>query len=63
MYKPGDRVKYKTSTIRTIHQGEIIGQTKTGIIEEAFSTLDNKPCYWILGEKELILQGQIIGGV
>ena len=63
MYKSSDRVKYKTSTIRTIHQGEIIGQTKTGIIEEAFSTLDNKPCYWILGEKELILRGQIIGGV
>ena len=62
MYKPGDKVRYKTGTIRTIHNGEIVGQTKTGVIEEAFLTLDKKPCYWIEGEKELILKGQIIGG-
>lgn len=63
MYKPGDKVKYRTSNIKTINCGEIIGQTKIGIIEETFSTLDKKPCYWIEGEKELILHGQIIGGV
>lgn len=59
MYCVGDKVKYKTATIRT-QNTEIIGQTKTGIIEEAFSTLDKKPCYWIAGEKELILGSQIV---
>lgn len=61
MYEAGDKVKYQTSTIQTIHHGNIIGKTKTGIIEEAFSTLDKKYCYWISGEKELILNSQIIG--
>lgn len=61
MYKPGDIVVYKTSKIRTIHRGEVLGQTKTGVIEEAFTTFDNRPCYWIKKENELIMQTQIIG--
>lgn len=63
MLKVGDEVRYKTSSVRTIHQGETLGTVKEGVIEEAFSTLDNRPCYWIKGEKELILHHQIIGGV
>lgn len=39
----------------------VLSQEKTGIIEEAFSTMDNEPCYWIENEKELILGSQIIG--
>lgn len=59
MYCVGDRVEYKTATIKR-QNTEIFGQSKTGIIEEVLSTLDNKPCYWIKGEKELILGNQII---
>lgn len=59
MYCVGDRVEYKTATVKT-QSTETFGQFKTGIIEEAFSTLDNKSCYWIIGEKELILGSQII---
>lgn len=59
MYVAGDKVEYRTITVRT-QNGEIVGQTKTGIIEEAFCTLDKKPCYWVVGEKELILGNQII---
>ena len=62
MYKPGDKVKYQTMVVRRIHRLDTIRQMKTGVVEEAFSTLDKKPCYWIEGEKELILQHQIIGG-
>ena len=59
MYQPGDTVKYQTSHIRT-QNTEIMAQVKTGVIEEAFATLDNLPCYWIVGEPELILCRQII---
>ena len=59
MYCVGDRVEYKTSTLKT-QNTERFGQVKTGIIEEVFNTLDKKPCYWIIGEKELILGSQII---
>ena len=63
LYKVGDTVRYKTSSIRTIHHGETLGTVKEGVIEEAFSTLDKRPCYWIRGEKELIFGSQIIGGL
>lgn len=65
MFKCGDIVRYKTGTIRTIHNGEKLGVEKTGTIEEAFYTVDRYklPCYWIVGEKELILDSQILGKV
>ena len=59
MYSAGDKVEYMTTTMRT-QEREIFGQKKTGIVEEAFSTLGKKPCYWIFGEQELILGSQII---
>lgn len=62
MYKAGDNIKYKTKGIRS-QNNEILPQERRGVIEEAFSTIDNKPCYWIEGEKELILHQQIIGVV
>lgn len=62
MYKVGDRIKYITTSIRSQNK-IILSQEKIGTIEEAFSTIDNKPCYWIVGEKELILGCQIIGTV
>lgn len=57
--KAGDTVEYQTSHIRT-QDFEIMAQVKTGVIEEAFTTLDNLPCYWIVGEPELILRRQIL---
>lgn len=60
IYKPGDSVKY--ITVKCIcNDGVKGGITKTGVIEEAFKTLNNEPCYWICGEKELILHDQIVG--
>ena len=59
MYSKGDIVEYKTATIKT-QNGEKLGQVKRGEIEEAFTTFDYFPCYWIAGEKELILGSQII---
>ena len=60
MYKTGDRVTYKTMGIRS--QNEIIlSKEKTGTIEEAFFTIKKEPCYWIVGEKELVMGDQIIG--
>ena len=59
MYQAGDTVEYKTSKI-TFLNGEIASQTKVGVVEEAFSTADNHPCYWIEGEKELILHSQVL---
>lgn len=63
MFKCDDTVRYKTGSIKTINRGEILGVEKTGVIIEAFSTIDKMPCYWIDGEKELILHGQILGKV
>ena len=63
MYNVGQKVRYKTSTIRTKYFGEILGIIKEGVIKESFCTLDKFPCYWIAGEKELILGSQIIGVV
>lgn len=59
MYSVGDTIKYMTAHIKT-QKKEKQPQVKVGIIEEAFSTLDNKPCYWIAGEKELILGSQVV---
>lgn len=63
MYKQGDKVEYKTATIKRIHSADIIGQTRIGIIEEAFHTVNKRPCYWIFGEKELVHENQILGFV
>ncbi len=60
MYKEGDKVKYKTAHIRTQNR-ELMPQEKIGIVSEAFSTIDNRPCYWIHGEPELIFGSQVLG--
>lgn len=57
MYKVGEKVRYKTLKIKA-EMNTI--EEKVGIIEEAFFTIDKKPCYWIEGEKYLILEKQII---
>ena len=60
MYSVGDIVEYKTAAFRRAWSGHVVGgDIKTGKIVEAFSTLNNHPCYWIDGEKELILHDQI----
>ena len=62
MYKVGEKVRYRSGGVRS--QNDVISpQERIGVIEEAFPTIDNKPCYWIEGEKELILHCQIIGVV
>ena len=63
MYNVGDTINYQTANIRRIHFGETLGIVKTGVVEEAFHTIDGRPCYWIEGEKELILQKQILNFV
>lgn len=62
MYKVGDVVFYKTRGISTQNY-EHLSQEKQGIITEAFTTIENKPCYWIEGERELILHEQIISAL
>lgn len=58
-YKKGQKIRYKTSYVKTQYR-KIVSQEKVGIIEEVFSTVDNRPCYWVEGEKELILDSQVI---
>lgn len=60
MYKAGEKVRYRSGGVHS-QNSEIPSQERIGVIEESFSTIDNKPCYWIEGEKELILHQQIIG--
>lgn len=52
MYSVGDVVKYEPALKK--------GQIKIGVVETAFLTLGNKPCYWISDESELILDSQVI---
>lgn len=59
MYQIGQKVKYTTSRIKA-QSVEISPQTKVGVIEDSFLTLDKIPCYWIKEEPELILHRQII---
>lgn len=59
MYSVGDMVEYKTAKVKYKDGGESGGITRIGKISEAFHTVDKHPCYWIDGEKELILHSQI----
>lgn len=59
MYSIGDMVEYKTAKVKYKDGRESGGIMKIGKISEAFHTVDKRPCYWITGEKELILHSQI----
>ncbi|MBQ7818558.1 MAG: hypothetical protein IJ341_02555 [Bacteroidales bacterium] len=61
MYKVGDTVRYVKAGVRTVWNPRKKPEPKTGVVEEVFSTLDKRPCYWIKGESELILGSQILG--
>ena len=59
MYFVGDIVEYQTTKVKYKNGSESGGVVKTGKISEAFHTVNKCPCYWIDGEKELILHNQI----
>lgn len=61
MYKIGDKVRYVSAGVRSILNPYKKPKEKVGVVKEAFSTLDKRPCYWIEGEFELILGSQILG--
>ena len=61
MYNVGDKVKYNTIHVKYLNGSEDISQEKIGVIEEVTKTIDNKPCYWIEGEKFLVQYSQIKG--
>lgn len=57
----GDSIIYRTKDIQSQLQGMMKGKIKTGIIEEIFDSMDKSfECFWIQGEKELIIESQII---
>lgn len=60
MYKAGDIVTYSTVCIRYKNGSVKNSEIKTGVIEEAFHSLDRRACYWIAGENELIFHSQIL---
>lgn len=60
LYSVGDKVEYMTAGIQTLDRGRIPGEVKIGVIEEALLSLEQKPCYWIENEKQLIFHYQIL---
>lgn len=61
VYQPGDKVKYKTAKWHFKNGQESGGDIKAAVVEERFSTIDRRYCYWLAGERQLILENQILG--
>lgn len=60
-YSVGDNIRYRIGGVKFLN-GTIIPSTeKEGVIEEALRALDGSPCYWVEGEKVLILENAILG--
>lgn len=62
MYSIGEIVNYTTTKWQYLNGCMIPSENKVGIIEDVFENLSgDEYCYWIVGEKELILHSQILG--
>ena len=66
IYKKGDTIRYRTiekrlerTSYSDVTEKESVNE-KTGVVEEAFTTVNGIPCYWVEGEKYLILQTMLV---